>query len=165
MMKRIFHAVVLTMSLLMLSACGDSTSNTTPSVNTSATVKIALSGDLAGKAIAGAGFTITLPANLTPAVTNNAVAATVVTPSGTFAGGTQTPPVYNAAAGTIQIVLANNASGGVVTTGEVATITLQLANNAAPTIAQFPLSDITVIDTLGAPIAGISAIVTGVTVQ
>lgn len=160
-MKQIFFALLCSFSLLMLSACGDSNSHT----NTSATFQVSLSGDLAGKAISGAGFTVALPANVTPAMAGNVIAASVVTPSGTFAGGTLTPPVYNAATNTIQVVLANNVVNGVTTVGEIATITVQLANNAAPVAANFPLTDISVIDTLGAPVTGMSATVSAVTLQ
>jgi hypothetical protein len=120
--------------------------------------------------IAGATFTITLPANVTPAMINSAVANGVVTPSGTFAGGTQTPPVYTVATasnpGTINVTLANPVTAGVTQVGEVATITLQLANGATPNAASFGLSAVNVIDaTLYNVISGMGAIVANVTLQ
>jgi hypothetical protein len=170
MIKQIFNIVALVTTLLMLGACGDSSSTGTQA-NTSATVKIALSGNLSGKAIAGAGFTVTLPANVTPALTSGIVAATVVTPSGTFAGNTILPVItYTAAAGatkgTLLIVLASSQVAGVSTVGEVATLTLQLANGAAPVAADFSPLSASATDTEGAPIAGISsATVASVTLQ
>jgi len=171
MIKRAFNAILFLFTLLIFAGCGGG-GNETPAVTyTTATLKINLNGDLAGKAIAGAEFTLTLPADVTPEIANNAVASTVVTPSGTFAGGNQTPPVYTAAtgsaAGKIQIVLANNVAAGVTTAGEVATVVLQLANAAAPAASGFALDSVPVkvIDTLGAPIAGMTATVAGVTLQ
>jgi hypothetical protein len=171
MIKHILLLILLSFTLLTLSACGgdSSSAGTQLTTYTTATLKINLNGDLGGKAIAGAGFTLTLPANVIPAMVNGAVATSVVTPSGTFAGGTQTPPIYIAATatapGTVQITLANSVDAGVTTVGEVATVTLQLANGAAPVAANFVLNTVTVIDTLGAPVAGMTASVAGVTLQ
>ncbi|MFZ4855062.1 MAG: PASTA domain-containing protein [Desulfuromonadaceae bacterium] len=136
-----------------------------------AMLKINLSGDLAGKAITGTSFTVTLPANVTPAMVGSAVATSVVTPSGTFAGNTISPVVtYTAAVGatkgTLQIVLPSSLVAGVNTVGEVATVTLQLANGVAPVVADFnPLAAVSATDILLSPIAGISATVVGVTLQ
>lgn len=161
-MKQIFFALLCSFSFLTLAACGSGSSHT----NTSATLKVSLSGVLApDKAIAGASFTVALPANVTPAMAGSAIATSVVTPSGTFAGGTQTPPEYNALTNTIQIALANNVVNGVTTVGEIATITLQLANNAGPSANNFPLTDISVIDTSGNPVTGVTAIVSNLTLQ
>lgn len=167
MIKQILLGMLFSLTLLILAACGDGgTSNT---ASTTATLKINLSGDLVGKAIAGAGFTLTLPANVTPppASVNG-----VVTPSGTFAGSTIAPIVtYTPAAGTtpgsVQILVLSSIPAGVTTVGEVATVTLQLANGAAPVAANFALNSVpvTVIDTLGAPVAGMTASVAGVTLQ
>jgi len=165
--KNILRISVFILFLLMLSACGDSTSTHT---NTTATLKINLSGIPAGKAVTGTSFTLTLPNNVTPSMVGNAVATTVVTPSGTFTGNTISPIVtYTAAAGatkgTIQIVMASSQVAGVSTDGEVATVTLQLANGAAPVVADFnPLTAVSATDILLAPIA-ISATVAGVTLQ
>jgi uncharacterized repeat protein (TIGR02543 family) len=143
-----------------------------PIVYTTATLKINLNGDLGGKAIAGAGFTLTLPANVTPTMVNGAVATSVVTPSGTFAGSTIAPvvtyiPAAGTTPGTVQMVISSSVPAGVTTVGEVATVTLQLANGAAPVAANFILNSVpvTVIDTLGAPVAGMTASVAGVTLQ
>jgi hypothetical protein len=172
MMKHILYGTIFFLTLLMLAACGGGGGGDTASVTyTKATLKINLNGDLGGKAIVGAGFIVTLPANVTPAMVNNAVASGVVTPSGTFAGGTLTPPVYTAATattpGTVQIALANSVEAGVSTAGEVATITLQLANGAVPGAADFGLSTVSVnvVDTLGNYVEGITASVAGVTLQ
>jgi hypothetical protein len=138
---------------------------------TTAILTINLTGTLpASPAIAGAAFTLTLPANVTAATTGGAVTNGVVTPSGTFAGGAQTPPVYTAATGstpgTLSITLASAATAGVSQTGEVATISLQLANGATPTAASFGISGVSVIDAaLYGTISGMGASVAGVTLQ
>jgi uncharacterized repeat protein (TIGR02543 family) len=143
-----------------------------PIVYTTATLKINLNGDLGGKAIAGAGFTLTLPANVTPATVNGAVATSVVTSSGTFAGSTIAPivtyiPATGTTPGTLQIIVSNSVDAGVTTAGEVATVALQLINGAAPVAANFTLNSVpvTVIDTLGNSVAGMTASVAGVTLQ
>jgi uncharacterized repeat protein (TIGR02543 family) len=139
---------------------------------TSATLKINLSGDLAGKAISGAEFTLTLPANVTPTTVGGEVATSVVTPSGTFAGSSIAPvvtytPAVGAAPGTVHVVVTNSVPTGVMTAGEVATINLQLSNGAAPVVTDFALNSVpvVVIDTLYNPIAGMTASVAGVTLQ
>lgn len=140
-------------------------------IKTIATLTINLTGTLpTNTGIAGASFIVTLPANVTPAMTNSAVANGVVTPSGTFAGGTQTPPIYTAATastpGTLNVTLVNAVTAGVSQVGEVATITLQLTNGATPTASSFVLSAVSVIDaTFYNRINGMGANVANVTLQ
>jgi hypothetical protein len=179
MIKQIKRAMFFSLMVLGITACGgggDTASTpTTPApqntVYTKAIIKINLGGDLGGKAIAGAGFTLVLPNNIIPELVNNIVASTVVTPTGIFAGGTQTPPVYSAATastpGTVQIALANSVATGVTTVGEVATITLQLLNGAVPVAADFTLNSVpvNVIDIFGNSVGGMAAVVAGVTLQ
>lgn len=164
---KLVNSVFVIFMLTLLAACGGGGGSTEPSAAPStAVIKLNLTGTLpSNTAIAGVGITITLPANVTPELANSIVAASVVTPSGTFAGGTQTSPVYSAASGTIQLALVNSADAGVTDVGEVATVTLQLANGVAPTDASFSLASVNVIDTLGNPIAGMGAVVSGVTLQ
>jgi hypothetical protein len=177
-MKNILLHLAVTLVLLTISACGGGggggssttdggSSNTTPAAKTTAKLTVSLNGTLpTSTAIAGAAFTLTLPTGVTPANTNGVVASGVITPSGTFAGGTQTPPVYTAASGTLQVTLVNSVPAGVTQVGEVATITLQLANGATPTAASFGVSAVSVIDaSLYAPIAGMNAVVANVTLQ
>ena len=180
-MKNILLHIALTLVLLTISACGGGggggagntagaggvSSETTPTSKTTARLTVSLNGTLpASTAIAGAVFTLTLPAGVTPANTNGIVTSGVVTPSGTFVGGTQTPPVYTATSGTLQVTLANSIPAGVTQVGEVATITLQLANGATPTVGSFGVSGVSVIDaTLYAPIAGMNAVVANITLQ
>lgn len=173
MMKQILLGIILSFSLLTLAACGGGGGSDVvllPTVKTSATVKVSLSGTLGADAIAGAAFTLTLPANVTPAMTGGIVAISVVTPSGTFAGSTIAPivtytPTVGVTPGTLQIVAANSFPAGVTTVGEIVTIVLQLANGATPAATDFPVSNVSVTNTLGDPIAGMSASVTGVILQ
>lgn len=170
MIKQIMPGIIFALLLLLLAGCGGGTAVETPgTIYTKAIIKVSLSGDLGGKAIAGVRFTLTLPANVTPEMVNAAVAA--VKPSGTFAGGIQTPPVYVAATattpGTVQIAMANTTESGVTVAGEVATISLLLTNGVVPVVADFALNSVpvTVIDTLGNTVAGMTATVSGVTLQ
>jgi hypothetical protein len=172
------HSIVkfltLTLTLLTLAACGggggDGGGDTT-TTKTTATVKIALRGTLpADTAIAGAVLTLTLPVNVIPELVSGTVAASVVTPSGVFAGGVLIPVVYKEATASapapamVVIALASSAATGVAETGEVATVTLRLTNSAAPTVGNFTL-DQTVTDTSGRVISGLTATVSGVTLQ
>jgi molybdopterin-binding protein len=135
---------------------------------TTATVTISLTGTLPdASAIVGTDFTLTLPANVTPLLNNGVIASGVVTMSGTFAGGAMTPPVYTSvtatSAGTLKITLVNAVPSGVTQTGEVATITLQLANGTVPTSGSFTVTGVSVIDKKGNAVAGMNAVVSGVT--
>ena len=150
---RILILFILAVTSFSLTACGGGGGGGGGSVvPTKATLKINLSGTLPA-AMAGVGMTITLPANVTPELDSGAVAATVVSPSGTYAGATATTPVYTAAVGTtpatLQLALANAETAGVTQVGEVATVTLQLANGAQPGTSSFTVSNVSVIDTLG----------------
>ncbi len=147
MVKHCSLGIVFFLALLMLAACGSGGGAGT--VYTSVTLKVNLSGDLGGKAISGAGFTLTLPSNTAPATVNGVVAAGVVKPSGTFADSTITPvATYTPASGTIPgklvIIIANSIPAGVTTVGEVATVTLQLTNGAALSAVNFVLDNVSV---------------------
>ncbi|MFA7403721.1 MAG: hypothetical protein WC007_07000 [Pelobacteraceae bacterium] len=171
MTKYIVKFLTLTLTLLTLAACGggsggDSTTDTT---KTTAPVKIALNGTLPpGTAIIGAALTLTLPDNVTPELVSGTVAASVVTPSGVFAGGVLIPVVYKeatpSAPGMVVIALASSAATGVAATGEVATVSLRLTNSATPTAGSFTLDQL-VTDTSGRVISGLTATVSGVTLQ
>jgi hypothetical protein len=157
--------------LILLTACGGG-DNSTATAATTATLKINLNGDPGGKAIIGAGFTLTIPANVTPEMVNGVVAASVVTPSGAFAGSTIAPivtyiPATGTTPGMVQIVLSSSAPAGVTTVGEVATVTLRLSGGAAPVAANFSLNNVpvTVIDTFGNTLNGMTASVAGVTLH
>lgn len=137
---------------------------------TTAILTINLTGTLPpNTSISGAAFSLTLPANVTPAMTNGAVANGVVTTSGTFIGGTQTPPVYTSATGgtlgTIYLTLVNPLAAGTSLAGEVATITLQLANGVEPTAGSFVVNGVSITDVLYNPISSMNATVASVVLQ
>jgi hypothetical protein len=167
-MKNIILGLVMIFALFTLTACGGGSDT----VYRAATLKVSLTGDLGGKSIAGTELTLTLPGNVTPATVNNSVAGSVVTTSGTFSGSSIIPmvtyiPATGTTPGTVSIVLSSSAAEGVKTVGEVATITLQLANGATPAAADFKLDSVPVkvIDTIGNPVSGMTAAVSGVTLQ
>jgi hypothetical protein len=165
----VLRAVLLTSLSLTLTACGGgggaskgSTPTTVPAYS-KVELKIGLYGDTGGKAIAGVGFTLAMPANVTPSATNGVVAPGVVVPSGTFAGDSIAPVVTYIAAsgtskGTMQIVLPSSVSAGVATVGEIVTINLQLSGGEAPVAGDFSLNNgpVTVIDTNGNQLAGVT---------
>lgn len=173
-MKNILFSITSILTLMILAACGGGgggdTKNPSPA-KTTAALTINLTGNLpASTAIAGTDFTVILPANVTPALTNGGVASGVVSLTGTFASGTQTRPVYTAATanapGTLKVILANPVNAGVTQVGEVAMITLQLANGATPTSGSFGINAVSVIDaTLYDTINGMGANVASVTLQ
>jgi len=173
MMKQLLSGTALSILLLILAACGDGGGSDVIlplPAKTTATATVSLNGTLGANAISGAGFTLTLPANVTPATVGGSVAANVVTPSGTFTGSTIAPivtytPAAGATPGSLQIIAANSVPAGVTTVGEIVTITLQLTNGATPAATDLPVSGVSVTNTLGAAIAGMSASVTGVTLQ
>jgi len=173
----LLRSSILNLSLLLLFACGSGGGSTgggsTTSAPTSAIVRVNLDGSLvAGKAIAGAGFTVTLPANVTPALTGGAVASGVVTLSGTFASSSIAPivnytPASGAVPGSMQVILSDSSANGITSVGEVATITLQLANGVTPVTANFTAdtASVTVIDTLGTSLPGMTVSVASVKMQ
>jgi hypothetical protein len=169
MTKHITKIMTLMLTLLTLAACGGGGGGGGASAKTTATVKVALNGTLpAGTALNGAVFTLTLPGDVTPELVNGVVASTVVTASGTFSGGVVTPVVYKEAtatsAGVLVIAIASAADAGVSVTGEVATVTLHLANSTEPAVTSFTL-DQSATDMSGKVVSGLSAAVSGVTLQ
>lgn len=176
-MKRYLLYLAVTMTLLVLAACGGggggAAADQNQPVKTTATLKISITGALpVGSAIAGADFTVTLPANVTPALSNGVVTSGVVANSVTFAGSTFTPLVtYSAASGnipgTLRVILTHSDTNGITQIGEAATITLQLANGAVPTVASFGIGTDSVIDALlyKSAIGGMGVSVAGVTLQ
>ena len=179
MLKHILIRLSSLLVLFALAACGGgggSGSSAAALTNangsyTNATLKIALVGTLpSGTSIAGVNFTLFFLPELKPAMTNGAVAAGVVTPSGTFATGIQLEPVYTAPAtatsyGNLLITLADTSQAGVTQVGEIGEITLQLPSHAAPTSNSYMLSTNGVIDLAGNPITTLRAVVSEVTLQ
>lgn len=171
-MKNIMSCLAVTLILSIFAGCGGGGGDSGGGNPAIATLKVNLTGTLpVSTAISGAAFTLTLPTNVTPALASGSVASGVATCSGTFAGSTLAPQlVYTAAAagvpGTLYVILANSAAAGVTQVGEVATITLQLANGAAPAAANFGVSAASVIDTNpGNSISGMGVAVASVTLQ
>ena len=182
MLKRILVSLPLLAALLSLASCGggggggvtapgNAVTPPAQKVPTTATLKIALTGTLpVDDSIAGVGFTLFFPSDLTPAMTNGAVAANVVVPSGTFAGGMQAEPIFTPSAappalGKMLITLADTSPTGVTLIGEVATVTLRVANGATPTASSFVLSTNGVIDFNGKPIPSLNAVISEVILQ
>lgn len=166
MTKHILRYLAVTLTLLTLAACGGGGGGGQgpAAAPTSARFKISLSGNLPDNtAISGAVLTLTLPANVSPAMVDGAMASGVVTPSGNFVDGTALPvytPSTDTTAGTVLITLINTNPNGVLV-GEMATVTLQLANGAAPTASVFSIDpvDVKVTDALYNPISGLHAVV------
>jgi hypothetical protein len=166
----LLYGILASIVFLTLAGCGGGGGGNDyipATIHTTAVAKVKLNGDLAGKAISGAEFTMTLPANVTPATVDG-----YVTPSGTFSDSTIAPlvtyvPAVGTTPGTVRIVVSNSVNGGVTTAGEVATVMLQLANGATPTPPNFVLDSVPVkvIDTFGNSMPGMSAVVSGVTLQ
>ncbi|HZV82068.1 MAG TPA: hypothetical protein VFF53_07880 [Geobacteraceae bacterium] len=177
MLKHFLFRSSLLLVLTFLAACGggggggSSTPAAVPTPTYSkAIVKVALVGTLPpGSAISGTSFALILKPELTPALTNGAVAAGVVTPSGTFASGTQitdwTPPNTTITTGKMMIDLADTTPAGVTQVGEVATITLQLVNQSAPPAGSYVLAPYGVADLSGNPIPTLQAAITEVILQ
>lgn len=178
-MKNIQLYVTSVLVLLILTACGSgggggdngsTGQNQQPAPKTKATLKLNLTGTLpVGAAMSGVDYVITLPANVTPQLANNAVAEGVVTSSGVFASSSVNV-LYTAASagspGTFRVTVTSNDVGGASQIGEVSTIVLQLANGATPTVGSFGVSDTSVVDTsLYNTISGMAVTVTGVTLQ
>lgn len=156
--------IALILWIALLTGCGGG--GASAPARTTATLKLNLTGPLpAGSAIAGVGVTLTLTVDVAPQLNGLELANGVITPSGLFAGGTQTPPVYAPTSGTIQLALVNAAEGGITQEGEVATIVLKLTNGVAPVIASFGLSGVSVIDTRGNPISGMGIQLNSVTLE
>lgn len=168
---RSLRYLFVTLLLLVITACGDDNDDRPASPPASqAILKVSLTGALpAGSSVIGAGFTVTLPADVTPDIADGAAAANTVATSGAFAGGTLTPPVYTTATatnpGTVAVAVASSDPAGVTEVGELATLTLKLSNGAAPSAASFAINDVNVIDTAGNLVPGIGASVTGLTLR
>jgi hypothetical protein len=171
-MKNILRYLATTLILSILAACGGGGGGGTggASFPATTTLKINLTGTLpASTAISGVDFTLILPANVTPALTNGSVAIGVVSNSGTFKNLSSEPMVYYTAAtasvpGTLKVTLISGIADGVTQVGEVATIVLQLSNGVIPTVSSFGLSAVRVYDvTFVKPISGMGAIIASVT--
>jgi hypothetical protein len=111
-------------------------------------------------------FTLILPAGVAPTTQAGTTDASgAVTPSGTFAGGAITAAGYTAATattpGSMKIAVITAAS--VTQVGGIATIVLNLANGATPTVSDFSLSAVQVFDSAGTALPGITAVVASVT--
>jgi hypothetical protein len=152
-------------TLLGLASCGGGGGQ---GVATSAVVKINLNGVLpAGSTLGGAQFTLILPAGVAPTTQAGTTDASgAVTPAGPFAGGAAAAS-YTAATtttpGSMKIAVITTAS--VTQVGGVATVVLNLASGATPTVSDFSLSGVQVFDSAGTALPGITAVVASVTLQ
>lgn len=150
-MKKIYSFVFMAI-ISFLTACGGGGGGSAPPQPTAAVMKLSAAGTLpTGKAVAGLGVTIDLPAGVTvKTVSGGAVDSSVVTGSGLLAGsnGTMGPVTYTPAAGSakakLDFTIASTASAG-VGVGEYATITFIL-NNTSPTAADFSITSFTPVD-------------------
>jgi len=163
-MRNIFVSILF----LFLAACGGGSDAAAP---TTAKVSIATTGTIpAGKVLVGAGVTIDLPTGVTPKLdANGTVDTSVITPSGVMLNAaTVLTPIYTPASGatpgSLSFALASTAVGG-FDSGEIATVSLQLAGGTTATAASFTLSGVSLIDGQGASVAGMGATVSGVTLQ
>lgn len=135
-------------AILMLAGCGNDNNIMMP-LYTTATMKVSLPNN-GTSTIDAAGFTITLPTGLTPALEadGKTVSATVVTPSGTFNGGTVIGTVYTPASGstlgTLKIDISYSPGVGITQGGEVATVVLKISGLAIPTTSSFAVINGTV---------------------
>jgi hypothetical protein len=166
MKKYISYGLLCSFILMALAACGGGGGDYTGGASyTKTAFKINLSGDLAGKAIMVADFTLILPANVTPdMVSNTPVDATgVVTMSGAFVGITPYAtyiPATDTNPGKLKLLLTSNTEAGVTTigNGEVATVTLQQLAGTVPVAAKDFTDKISVIvkDLSAATIEGLT---------
>lgn len=140
-------------------------------IPTTAILKLALSGILpSNTAIAGAGLTMTLPANTTPTLANGSIASGVVVNSGIFVSSSIQPQIIYTPAtvstlGTIHITLASSNLFGLSQVGEAATITLQLSNGASPSVSSFAINGDNIYDATLTAISGMSVKIVNVTLQ
>jgi len=150
-MKRIMAMAIMAI-LPMIAGCGGSGGTAVPQPTTAVLKISATPGTLpAGKAVAGLGATIELPAGVTvKTTTSGAVDATVVVPSGVLggAGNAAMGPVIYTPAGTgkakLDFTVASTAQAG-VGEGEYVTITFTL-NGVAPSAADLVITSFKPVD-------------------
>lgn len=162
---------LLGLTMAVVTSCGgggsSSSTNTPPPPATShtATVKLATSGTPSAQ-LAGVGVTLVLPSGVTPALNTDGSVATSV--SGVAAPGSMLAPIYtpatDTAKGTIRFVLASKITAG-FGAGEFATITLVVAPGYNPSVSDFATSGLATIDVRGNSATGLTATVTGLSVQ
>ena len=181
MSKHIKLVLLILAALLTITACGNNGGNSSSSsalplnigegIYTKATVKISLSGALpAGSSISGLSFTLFYPSFLTPDMSNGTAAAGVVAPSGVISNGSQldpviTPPATAASYGKILVTMADMSQSGLTQVGEVAQITLRIANGITPTKNSFILSTNGVFDLNGNTLPAMNAVVSDISLQ
>lgn len=170
-MKKIYALLLMTI-FSQLTACGggggggSSTTPLSPPQPTAAVMKLSASGTLAsGKAVAGFGVTIDLPAGVTvKTITGGSVDATVVVGSGLLAGtnGTMGPVTYTPATSTtkakIDFTIASTAAAG-VGIGEYATINFILSG-VSPAATDFVVTSFKPVDLSFTDITTLAAVKT-----
>ena len=173
-LKIMIRYVVLLSLIVSFTACGGGGGAGDPAseAKTTALLTIGLTGTLpSSTAMSGVSFLLTLPAGVTPAITNGTVSSGVVILTGVLAGSSiPAQVIYTAASGnssgTLKVILATSLTSGVTASGEVAKINLLLANGVQPTATGFGISEDNVIDSLTYDaIIGMGVSVSGVTLQ
>lgn len=169
--------IILIAPLIFLAGCGGGGDGTPAAQPTIVRVTLSTQGSLpAGKSLSGITVTLQLPAGVTPTLTNGEVDASVVKPSGVLADKaipnifTKYTPAVAPALGTINFLMASNPD---FTTGEFATVTLNIApgavnfatlnlNSSSPVASDLKvvLSDLRDLD--GAPVTDLSVVFTSV---
>ena len=154
-MKKLI-AVAIMAILPMIAGCGGGGGGSAPQV----ALKLSAQGTLpAGKAVAGLGATLELPAGVTvKTAAGGVVDPTVVVPSGLLAGAgnaTMGPVTYTAATATgkakLNFTVASTAAAG-VGVGEYVTITC-IFSGVAPTAADFTVLTFDPVDLDGNPLS------------
>lgn len=156
--------------MFALSACGGGGGGNTGAVSnpqspsSTLTLKVSLTGTLpVNTTIAGVDFTLFLPENYSPAMTNGVVDSGVVTPTGIFTGTTLAPQIDYTAASTLspallKVTLASSIPAGISVMGDIATINLRLINGATANSITYGLSSVSVIDSVHySQISGVNA--------
>ncbi len=162
-MRKLFTLLII--PILLLAGCGGGGGASVNNSATEAKVTLSTQGTIpTGRALAGIGVTLQLPAGVTPKLdASGGVDSSVVTPSGVLANGaTVLTPVYIPASGTtpgsLSFAMASSAATG-FGSGEFATVKLKVAaGTTAPTQSDYQVPTATPIDLTGARVSSLSVV-------